>query len=102
MNPVDTLETAKATNPLTQLQNFGQSIWLDYIRRDLFSSGQLQRLITEDGPARHDVQPGDFRESHCAGATLCEHFREPRGPRELDAVSAATTLRPSAMSGRGR
>ena len=35
MNPVGTLETAKAANPLIQLHTFGQSIWLDYIRRDL-------------------------------------------------------------------
>jgi hypothetical protein len=27
----------------------GQSIWLDYIRRDLIASGQLRRLIEEDG-----------------------------------------------------
>src|ERR1022692_1380522 len=49
MNPVGTLETAKATNPLTQLLTFGQSIWLDYIRRDLLKGGELQRLIEEDG-----------------------------------------------------
>ena len=49
MNPVDTLETAKAANPLKQLLTFGQSIWLDYIRRDLLKSGELQRLIDEDG-----------------------------------------------------
>ena len=49
MNPVETLETAKATNPLVQLHTFGQSVWLDYIRRDLMKSGELQRLITEDG-----------------------------------------------------
>src|ERR1017187_9178194 len=49
MNPVGTLDTAKATNPLTQLLTFGQSIWLDYIRRDLLKGGDLQRLINEDG-----------------------------------------------------
>lgn len=35
-------------NPLNQLATFGQSIWLDYIRRDLITSGELQRLIEED------------------------------------------------------
>jgi len=33
------LETAKATNPLKDLLNYGQSVWLDYIRRNLFTSG---------------------------------------------------------------
>jgi transaldolase len=36
-------------NPLAQLGMLGQSIWLDYIRRDLISSGGLRRLIEEDG-----------------------------------------------------
>lgn len=36
-------------NPLKDLHNQGQSIWLDYIRRDLLVSGELQRLVEEDG-----------------------------------------------------
>lgn len=36
-------------NRLQQLKNFGQFVWLDYIRRDLITSGELQRLIREDG-----------------------------------------------------
>ena len=36
-------------SPLTQLENLGQSIWLDYIRRDLIRSGKLRRLIEDDG-----------------------------------------------------
>ena len=42
MNPVETLETSKAVNPLKQLQALGQSIWLDYIRRDLLTGGELK------------------------------------------------------------
>ncbi len=36
-------------NPLKQLAEQGQSIWLDYIRRDLITSGGLKRLVEEDG-----------------------------------------------------
>lgn len=36
-------------NPLRQLESLGQSIWLDYIRRDLIVSGGLRRLIEDDG-----------------------------------------------------
>ncbi|MDA2914262.1 bifunctional transaldolase/phosoglucose isomerase, partial [Acidobacteriia bacterium AH_259_A11_L15] len=36
-------------NPLKELQEHGQSIWLDYIRRSLITSGELERLIKEDG-----------------------------------------------------
>ncbi|HZE20687.1 MAG TPA: transaldolase family protein, partial [Desulfobaccales bacterium] len=36
-------------NPLVKLSTFGQSIWLDYIRRKLIDSGELKKLIDEDG-----------------------------------------------------
>jgi transaldolase/glucose-6-phosphate isomerase len=36
-------------NPLRALQVFGQSVWLDYIRRSLITSGELRRAIDEDG-----------------------------------------------------
>ena len=63
MNPVDTLETAKAANPLVQLHTFGQSIWLDYIRRDLMTTGELQRLITEDGLRGMTSNPSIFEKA---------------------------------------
>jgi len=36
-------------NPLLKIQEFGQSIWLDYIRRKMIRSGHLTELIEEDG-----------------------------------------------------
>ena len=36
-------------NPLTRLSALGQSVWLDYIRRGLITSGELKRMIEEDG-----------------------------------------------------
>ena len=38
-----------SSNPLRQLQALGQSVWLDYIRRDLIESNELRRLVEEDG-----------------------------------------------------
>jgi 6-phosphogluconate dehydrogenase (decarboxylating) len=35
-------------NALTALQDYGESVWLDYIRRSLLTSGELKRLIEED------------------------------------------------------
>jgi len=32
-------------NPLKKLQDCGQSIWLDYIKRSFITGGDLQRLI---------------------------------------------------------
>jgi transaldolase len=36
-------------NPLRRLTGLGQSIWYDYIRRDLYRGPELRRLIEEDG-----------------------------------------------------
>lgn len=37
------------TNPLRQLADFGQSVWYDNIQRTMITSGQLKRMIEEDG-----------------------------------------------------
>ncbi len=36
-------------NHLLELQRQGQAIWLDYIHRNLITSGELKRLVEEDG-----------------------------------------------------
>ncbi len=36
-------------NPLTALSECGQAVWLDYIRRNLMTSGELDRLVEADG-----------------------------------------------------
>jgi transaldolase len=43
------IKIGEGMNRLRQLEQFGQSIWLDYIRRDLITSGKLQRMVEEDG-----------------------------------------------------
>lgn len=37
------------SNPLLAIQEFGQSIWLDFLRRGMVTSGELEQLIIEDG-----------------------------------------------------
>src|SRR5678815_4571258 len=55
-------------NPLRALQVFGQSVWLDYIRRSLITSGELHRLIDEDGLRGITSNPAIF-EKAIAGPT---------------------------------
>ena len=50
-------------NPLKQLELLGQSIWLDYIRRDLIASGELRRLIEEDGLRGMTSNPAIFEKA---------------------------------------
>lgn len=50
-------------NPLLELQALGQSIWIDFIRRGMISSGQLQRLIEEDGVSGVTSNPSIFEKA---------------------------------------
>ncbi|HWZ83864.1 MAG TPA: transaldolase [Terriglobales bacterium] len=85
MNPVGTLENAKAVNSLKQLQALGQSIWLDYIRRDLITGGELKRLIEEDGLLGMTSNPAIF-EKAIVGSTLYQDFLDSLASRsDLDA-----------------
>lgn len=58
----------EAKNPLKSLLDYGQSVWLDYIRRSLMTSGELKRLIHEDGLRGMTSNPAIF-EKAIAGST---------------------------------
>src|SRR5579863_6858277 len=74
MQPTGVIENAKATaNPLKELLAYGQSMWLDYIRRDLFTTGKLQHLISDDGLRGMTSNPAIF-EKAIAGSTLYDDF----------------------------
>jgi transaldolase / glucose-6-phosphate isomerase len=49
-----------AKNPLKGLLDFGQSPWMDYVRRDLLTSGELQKLINNDGLRGMTSNPSIF------------------------------------------
>src|SRR5712671_8087128 len=85
MNPVETLETSKAVNPLKQLEALGQSIWLDYIRRDLLTSGELKRLIDEDGLRGMTSNPTIFGKAISDSALYQDFFDSLANRPELDA-----------------
>ena len=50
-------------NPLLKLNAFGQSVWLDYIRRDFVLNGELAKLIREDGLAGLTSNPAIFEKA---------------------------------------
>src|SRR5262245_45842008 len=50
-------------NPLRRLRELGQSVWYDYIRRDLITSGRLQTLVREDGLAGMTSNPTIFQKA---------------------------------------
>lgn len=63
MHSTGILETSKATNPLKALLGYGQSLWLDYIRRDLLTSGKLKTMIEEDGLRGMTSNPSIFEKA---------------------------------------
>ena len=50
-------------NPLKQLGSLGQSLWLDYIRRDLISGGGLKHMIDDDGLVGMTSNPAIFEKA---------------------------------------
>ncbi|HTS10759.1 MAG TPA: bifunctional transaldolase/phosoglucose isomerase [Candidatus Limnocylindrales bacterium] len=71
-------------NPLKALQGFGQSVWLDYIRRSLITTGELARLIREDGLRGLTSNPTIF-EKAISGSTDYTKALDELSGRGLDA-----------------
>jgi transaldolase / glucose-6-phosphate isomerase len=74
-----------AQNPLKELTKFGQSVWLDYIRRDLFTSGQLKRLIEEDGLRGMTSNPSIFEKAIAGSDLYAQTLAELEKRKDLDA-----------------
>jgi transaldolase/glucose-6-phosphate isomerase len=85
MNPVGTLETGKALNPLKELLNYGQSVWLDYIRRNLITTGELKRLIEEDGLRGMTSNPAIFEKAIAGSTDYTDFLNTLKGKTDLDA-----------------
>jgi len=74
-----------SANPLRELTRLGQSIWLDYIRRDLISTGELARLIREDGLSGMTSNPAIFEKAIAESQEYREALRELSRKPGLDA-----------------
>jgi transaldolase/glucose-6-phosphate isomerase len=55
---------ASVANPVAALpQQYGQSVWLDYIRRSVIQQGELKRLVDEDGLGGVTSNPAIFEKA---------------------------------------
>jgi transaldolase/glucose-6-phosphate isomerase len=105
MQPTGVLETAKA-NPLKELLNYGQSMWLDYIRRDLFTTGKLKQMIADDGLRGMTSNPAIFEKAIAESSLYDDMLKSLASRADLDTTArfeqiairdiqdAADTLRP--------
>jgi len=55
-------------NPLRDVEALGQSLWLDYMRRDLITTGKLQQMMDEDGISGITSNPTIFEKAISAGS----------------------------------
>ena len=92
MQPSGILETAKATNPVKDLQRYGQSIWLDYIRRNLLTSGELKKLIDEDGLRGMTSNPAIFEKAIVGSTDYTDLLQSLAQKHDLDAKARYEVL----------
>ena len=114
MQPTGILETSKATNPVKELLNYGQSMWLDYIRRDLITSGKLKTMIEEDGLRGMTSNPSIFEKAIAESSLYDDILKSLATRSDLDATGrfemiairdiqdAADVLRPVYESSKSR
>ena len=73
-----------AANPLKGLLAYGQSPWMDYIRRDLLTGGGLKKMIAEDGLRGMTSNPAIFEKS-ITGSSLYNDILESADAKSLNA-----------------
>ena len=84
-NPLELWKPQKPPIPLKDLLKFGQSVWLDYIRRDLLTSGELKRLIDEDGLRGMTSNPSIFEKAIAGSTSTHDFLKSLRSRTDLDA-----------------
>src|SRR5712692_8830201 len=72
-------------NPLVEVGLLGQSIWYDNIRRGLITTGQLQRLIDEDGLSGVTSNPSIFEKAIAGSTDYDRELEQLAGAKGLDA-----------------
>lgn len=82
-----------AVNPLRQVHQFGQSIWLDDIRRSWLEQGHLARLIADDALGGVTSNPAIFAKAISAGAEYNDDIASlARAGRDINDIYEALAL----------
>jgi transaldolase/glucose-6-phosphate isomerase len=71
-------------NPLKGLLAYGQSPWMDYIRRDLLTGGGLQKMIDNDGLRGMTSNPAIFEKAISSSKDYADIIESPEA-KKLDA-----------------
>jgi len=81
---IPSISTGGATNPLKGLLTYGQSPWMDYIRRDLLTSGELKKYIVNDGLRGMTSNPAIFEKAIISSNLYADILSSPDA-KKLDA-----------------
>jgi len=81
---IPNVAAGEGTNPLKGLLAYGQSPWMDYVRRDLLTSGQLKKYIDNDGLRGMTSNPSIF-EKAIAGSNLYNDVLNSPEAKQLNA-----------------
>jgi transaldolase/glucose-6-phosphate isomerase len=81
---IPNIATGEGTNPLKALPTYGQSPWMDYIRRDLLTGGGLKKYIDNDGLRGMTSNPAIF-EKAITGSNLYNDVLNSPEAKNLDA-----------------
>jgi len=81
---VTTIPNVAGKNPLKGLLDYGQSPWMDYIRRDLLTGGGLKKMIDEDGLRGQTSNPSIF-EKAITGSQVYSDILDSADAKKLDA-----------------
>jgi transaldolase/glucose-6-phosphate isomerase len=71
-------------NPLRELNEYGQSVWLDFVSRELLQTGDLKRLIADDGVRGVTSNPSIFEKAIGHGDDYDELIRQAEAAGDLD------------------
>ncbi len=61
---------------LHQLSALGQSVWIDFLSRDLLETGELERMMREDAVCGVTSNPTIFQKAMSEGTRYDEQLRE--------------------------
>jgi transaldolase len=98
---------------LRRLAEYGQSVWIDFLSRDMIRNGELERRMRDDAVVGVTSNPTIFQKAISSGAAYDEQLREvfevERDPKEIflrlaikDVEDALDLLRPVWDEGSGQ
>jgi transaldolase/glucose-6-phosphate isomerase len=85
-------DRGNAVNPVKALQGYGQSVWLDYLRRSLFTSGEFRRLIAEDGLRGVTSNPSIFEKAISGSTDYLQALQEIERRRDTEPMALYEAL----------